>query len=106
MKKTMGSLALMACLGLGVCVFNSGCAGDRYSRSTGQAIDDTAITAKVKSELLADPDVKGLAVKVETYEGRVQLSGFVDTLSQKTRAGELARRVEGVKFVNNNLALK
>lgn len=106
MKKIIGSLSLMMCLGLGLAVLNTGCAGDRHTRSTGTYIDDKSIEAKVKSELLADPDVKGLAVNVEVNKGRVQLSGFVDTLAQKNRAAELARNVPNVQYVKNDLVVK
>ena len=106
MKKLMGRLALVICLGMGVATFSSGCAGDRTQRSTGTYLDDKSVEAKVKSELLADPDVKGLAVNVEVNRGRVQLSGFVDSLAQKNRAAELARNVEGVQYVKNDLTVK
>ena len=106
MKKIIGGLSLIACLGLGATILGTGCAGDRYHRSTGNYIDDKTVEAKVKSELLGDPDVKGLAVNVEVNNGRVQLSGFVDTLAQKNRAGELARNVQGVKYVKNDLVVK
>ena len=106
MKKKITSLAIIICLGLGVAAFNSGCSGDSYHRSTGTYIDDKTIETKVKSEVLADPDVKGMAINVEVNKGRVQLAGFVDTLAQKNRAGEIARNVEGVQYVQNNLAVK
>ena len=106
MKKIISSLAIITCLGVGVAVFNTGCSGDRYHRSTGKYIDDKTITAKVKADLLADPDVKGTAVKVDTYNGRVQLGGFVDTIAQKNRAAEIARNVQGVQWVDNNISVK
>ena len=106
MKKLIGSLSLIVCLGLGVAVLSTGCAGDRYSRSTGTYIDDKAVEAKVKSDLLADETVKGLAVNVEVNNGRVQLSGFVDSLAQKNRAAEIARNVRGVQYVKNDLVVK
>ena len=83
-----------------------GCAGDRTTRSTGQAIDDSAITTKVKSALIADPEVKGTQMQVEVYRGVVQLSGFVDRPVDAQRAVAVARSVEGVKEVRNNLILK
>jgi osmotically-inducible protein OsmY len=83
-----------------------GCAGDRYNKSTGEVIDDAAITSKVKTAMLADPDVKGLAVKVQTYKGEVQLSGFVNTQAQKDRATEIARGVKGVTWVKNDVVVK
>lgn len=106
MKKTITSLAFIACLGMGVATFTTGCSGDRYHRSTGTYVDDKAIGAKVKTELLGDSEVKGLAVNVEVNNGRVQLSGFVDSLAQKNRAAELARNVPGVKYVKNDLVVK
>jgi len=83
-----------------------GCAGDRYHRSTGMYIDDKSTTAKVKTDLFADPVVKGSEVKVEVYGGKVQLAGFVDTQQQKDRAGDVARRVSGVQWVKNDLIVK
>jgi hyperosmotically inducible protein len=106
MKKIISSLRLIVCLGVGLAILNTGCAGDRTHRSTGTYIDDKTITAKIKADLIGDPDVKGLAVKVESYNGKVQLSGFVDTLAQKNRAGEIARNVQGVQWVTNNLMVK
>ncbi len=106
MKKLIGNLGAAICLGLGIAVINTGCSGDAYHRSTGTYLDDKTIEAKVKSELLADPDVKGLAVNVEVNNGRVQLSGFVETLAQKNHAAELARNVQGVQWVKNDLVVK
>lgn len=106
MKKIIISLCSALCLGMTLLVLQTGCAGDRTHRSTGVAIDDAAITTKVKTQLLADPDVKGLAVGVETYNGRVQLSGFVDTLAQKNKAAQVARTVSGVQWVKNDLVVK
>jgi hyperosmotically inducible protein len=83
-----------------------GCAGDRTTRSTGQVIDDGTIATKVKSALIADPQVKGTQVQVEVYKGVVQLSGFVDRLAEAQRAVAVTRNVEGVKEVRNNLIVK
>ena len=108
MKKTISCLTLVGCLcaGVSLVTFSSGCAGDRYSRSTGEAIDDTSLTAKVKSEFIADAEVKAMDVKVDTYRGQVQLTGFVDTLSQKQRAEQIARNVPGVQWVKNDIIVK
>ena len=108
MKKTFRCLSVIACLAGAVTIasFTTGCAGDRYSRSTGEAIDDSSITAKVKSEMLADPDVKGLQVKVDTFRGQVQLTGFVDNFQQKQRAEQIARNVRGVQMVRNDIVVK
>jgi hyperosmotically inducible protein len=98
----------MACLSTAVSVatFTTGCAGDRYSRSTGETIDDASITTKVKSEFVGDPDVKALDVKVKTYRGQVQLTGFVDSELQKQRAEEIARNTKGVQWVKNDIIVK
>lgn len=82
------------------------CAGGPAKRSTGEYVDDKTITAKVKSALLADPDVSGLQVNVETYNSVVQLSGFVDNPDQIPKATEVAQGVEGVKAVRNDLVVR
>ncbi|SEK57656.1 BON domain-containing protein [Nitrosovibrio tenuis] len=74
--------------------------------TVGTEVDDAAITTKVKSALLADPDVKSLDIKVETRKGEVQLSGFVDNQGQIDRAIAVAKGVEGVKKVDNKMSLK
>lgn len=71
-----------------------------------RVVDDSVITGKVKMELLKDPVVKGMKVNVETYQGTVQLSGFVDNERQATKAAEVAVTVKGVKHVINNLIVK
>ncbi len=84
----------------------SGCAGDRYHQSTGEQIDDHAVSMRVKSALSNDALYKYEDVQVITFKGTVQLSGFVDTSAQKSRAADLAKGVEGVKDVENNIAVK
>lgn len=74
--------------------------------TVGTEVDDSAITTKVKSALMADEDIKSFDIKVETNKGEVQLSGFVDNQTQVDRATEVAKRVEGVKNVINNTTLK
>lgn len=76
------------------------------STSVGNEIDDTVVTAKVKSALLADPDIKSFDLKVETRKGAVQLSGFVDNQVQIDRALSATRGVEGVKSVENAISIK
>lgn len=83
-----------------------GCAGGRTHESTGEYLDDTVISTKVRASLIADPKIKPLQISVETFKGIVQLSGFVNTSEQATRAVDLARRVKGVKQVNNSLIVK
>ena len=74
--------------------------------TVGTEIDDSVVTARVKSALLADPDVKSFDIKVETRKGQVQLSGFVDTQARIDNAIALTRKVEGVKGVENGMSLK
>ena len=84
----------------------TGCAGDRYHESTGEGIDDTATTGRVKSALSDDAEYKYPDVHVTTFKGTVQLSGFVDNRAQKSRAETLAKNVNGVKEVVNNISVK
>lgn len=76
------------------------------STTVGTEIDDTVVTTRVKSALLADPDVKAFDLKVETRKGEVQLSGFVDNQMQIDRAIAVTRSVTGVKNVENKVSLK
>ena len=69
-------------------------------------VADSAITTKVKTALLTEKGVPSTAISVETYEARVQLSGFVDTVAIKEKAGKVAAGVSGVKTVENKLAVK
>lgn len=84
----------------------SGCAGTPTRESTGEYVDDSAITTKVKAELVRDPVVKALQVDVTTFKGVVQLSGFVDNANQKAQAEADAKTVNGVKDVKNNIVVK
>ncbi len=72
----------------------------------GVVLDDSVITTKVKAQLLEDPATKAHQIKVKTYHGVVQLSGFVDSSESQSRAAEIARGVEGVKDVRNRLTLR
>jgi osmotically-inducible protein OsmY len=82
------------------------CATGPQKQSTGQYFDDSVITSKVKALLLKDEKLKGFQIKVETYNGVVQLSGFVDSRQTIDKAGEVAKSVAGVQSVKNNLILK
>ena len=72
----------------------------------GQYVDDATITSKVKADILGDPALKVLQVNVETMQGVVQLSGFVDSPRSETKAVEIARHVTGVKSVKDDLVVK
>jgi osmotically-inducible protein OsmY len=82
------------------------CASTSTSESTGEYVDDATITAKVKAAILNEPGLKSLQISVETYKDVVQLSGFVDNAQSKTRAGQVAAGVAGVKSVRNDLVVK
>ena len=83
-----------------------GCAGSTTQESTGEYIDDTVITTKVKAALIDDSSVRSREVSVETFKGVVQLSGFIESRSAMDRAVEIARNVDGVTSVKNNMTIK
>lgn len=100
-------LRLIALLGLSSAgVFFAGCAATPTRESTGEYIDNAAITARVKTALISDPVTKARDINVESFRGTVQLSGFVNTAEEKTRAEQVARAADGVVAVQNNLAVK
>jgi osmotically-inducible protein OsmY len=74
--------------------------------SSGEYVDDSVITTKVISSLEADDFLKSFQISVKTYQGTVQLSGFVDSRQAADKAGEITRSVKGVKSVKNNLIVK
>jgi osmotically-inducible protein OsmY len=83
-----------------------GCASTSKQEGTGEYVDDSVITAKVKTELVRDPDLSAAEINVETFKGTVQLSGFVKDSGDVSKAGTVARSVKGVKAVKNNLLVK
>ncbi len=93
-------------LGFLLAVTIAGCAGGTTHESTGEFLDDSVLTTKVKTSILGDSRLKLLQINVETFKGVVQLSGFVDSANAAARAVELARTVKGVKSVNNSLIVK
>lgn len=82
------------------------CAGTPTRESTGEYIDDTLITSKVKAKFVESKDVSAAAINVETFKGVVQLSGFATDDSERMKAEDLARQVQGVKQVKNDIRLK
>jgi len=84
----------------------AGCAGSRRHESTGEYLDDTVLTSKVKTAIFNDPNLEVLDINVKTFKGVVQLSGFVDSEKAANKAVERARAVSGVKMVNNSLIVK
>jgi osmotically-inducible protein OsmY len=82
------------------------CASTSKQEGAGEYVDDSVITTKVKSQLAADDFLKSFEISVETYKGIVQLSGFVGSQQAIDKAGEIARGVQGVKSVENDLNVK
>lgn len=83
-----------------------GCASTPKQEGTGEYIDDSVITTKVKAAILNEPSLKMFEIKVETFKGVVQLSGFVASESEIIKAGDVARSVKGVKSVENDMKVK
>jgi hyperosmotically inducible protein len=83
-----------------------GCASSTKQEGTGQYIDDSVITTKVKAAIFNDATTKATEINVETFKGVVQLSGFVSSKAAETRAMDLARGVAGVQSVKNDMRLK
>lgn len=110
MKIQTNSLCLALCLSLSttavVATFTGCVAGDRYNRSTGESIDDTSIDSRVRDALNQNPEYKFEGVNVTSFKGNVQLSGFVDTYAQKYTASGIAKQVQGVKDVENDITVK
>jgi osmotically-inducible protein OsmY len=87
-------------------LFALGCASTSTQESTGEYLDDTAITTKVKTAIFNEPSLKVAQINVETYKSVVQLSGFVNSYADISTAGSLARAVKGVVSVQNDIKLK
>jgi len=86
--------------------FVFGCAATSTREGTGGYIDDSSITAKVKSGLLGEPGMNSNDIQVETFKGVVQLSGFVDSSAQVNTAVAVTRKVDDVRDVRNNMVVK
>lgn len=84
----------------------AGCAATNKSEGTGQYIDDSMITTKAKAAIFNDADLKSSEINVETFKGRVQLSGFVKSQADINRAVEVTKAVPGVTSVKNDMRLK
>lgn len=83
-----------------------GCASTSKQEGTGEYVDDSVITTKVKAAIFNDPTLKSAEINVETFKGAVQLSGFVSSQAAINKAAELARGVNGVKSVKNDMRIK
>jgi len=103
--KTFAKYLSAFCVALTLVAF-AGCAPTPTREGTGEYVDDTVITAKVKAAILEEPTLKVTEINVETFKGVVQLSGFVSSQAAANKAVEVARGVKGVKSVRNDMRLK
>lgn len=100
-------LALTLALMAGTFVFTTGCTTEQRSgRSTGEYLDDKTLNSKVRAALTDSAEYKFPDVKVESFRGTVQLSGFVANAAQKARAAEIAKSVRGVQTVDNKISVR
>jgi hyperosmotically inducible protein len=106
MKRNAAIFAPVFLLAVGAASLTTGCASTNSQASIGETVDDSVITTKVKALFVEDKTVSALNVKVETYKGTVQLSGFANSAAEVRRAGEIAASVKGVTAVKNQIALK
>ena len=83
-----------------------GCAATPTRESTGEYVDDSVITTRVKKAIFDEPSLKSAEINVETYKGIVQLSGFVSSAENESKATEVARNVKGVTSVKDDMRLK
>ena len=104
MRRILSSVCVALCLALPLVW--AGCASTPTRESTGEYVDDSVITSKVKSELGADKVLSLFQISVETYKGVVQLSGFVNSREAADHAADIARKVKGVREVKNSLVVK
>ncbi len=104
MNKDLDLTKLLAVALLTICL--TSCAMFEGRETAGQYVDDTTITSKVKADILDDPSLKVLQINVETMQGVVQLSGFVDSQSSDARAVAIADRVHGVRSVKDDLVVR
>ncbi len=93
----------IACISL---ITASGCAVTRGQSTVGSYIDDTAITTSVKAHFLENKEVDGTSIKVETLNGTVMLSGFAKNSTERTTAGSIASKTDGVKSVRNEIVVR
>jgi osmotically-inducible protein OsmY len=103
---TLKQHSLIVILAAGLATSAAACAATPTRESTGGYVDDSTITAKVKTDLAEDNKVSASAVNVQTYKGVVDLSGFVNSKSEISEARLVAGQVNGVKAVHDNLIVK
>lgn len=91
---------------VGVLLGAVGCASSNQKEGTGEYVDDSVITTKVKAAIFNEETLKSSEINVETFKGVVQLSGFVNSSADIAKAVEIARAVKGVSSVKNDMRLK
>lgn len=108
MKKSTKNLSKLAAVMIAVSstLFMGGCAVQRDQSTAGEYVDDSVVTTKVKTKFIESKAVDASAIEVETLKGTVQLSGFAKTAAEKSSAEKLAKSVEGVKTVKNDIIVK
>lgn len=104
MVKLQRLILVLLCAGMLTSVV--GCRTTPRHESAGEAVDDSVITTRVKAAIFDELALKTFQINVKTYQGVVQLSGFVDSADNARRAGEIARNVRGVREVRNDLIVK
>lgn len=97
---------LVAAIAAVVMLVSSGCAVTRGQETVGAYVDDATITTQIKSRFIENKDVDAASIKVETLNGTVMLSGFAKNATEKVTAEAIARRVNGVKSVRNEIAVR
>lgn len=98
--------ALLATFTCGVLLTATGCAVTRGQETVGAYVDDAGITTLIKSRFVENKQVDAASIKVETLNGTVMLSGFAKNATEKITAGDIARGVNGVKTVRNEIAIR
>ena len=98
--------SLAAAIAAAVLLTATGCAVSRGQQSVGGYVDDAGITTLVKSRMLEDKQVAGTSISVETLNGTVMLSGFAKNATEKVAAERIARGVNGVKMVKNEITIR
>lgn len=97
---------LVALIASGALLSVAACSSTRSQRAPGEQVDDAALLTSVKSALASDPVTEAGEINVDVNRGVVKLAGFVDTSKEKAQAGDVARKVDGVKSVQNDIAVK
>jgi osmotically-inducible protein OsmY len=106
-EKTMKfTKALAIALLAGATLAGTGCSVMRGQETAGKYVDDTSITTAIKAKFVEDKTVDAAAIKVETLNGTVQLSGFAKSAAEKQQAENIARNTKGVRAVENNLTVR